>query len=271
MKKFLQCFTIFLCICQLTKASDRLNISVSVPPLHFFVKEIAKSHANITIIVPQNKNPEVYEPSFQDMQTLANSDIFIGIGMPFESIWLPKILKANKQQESLTTLLLDKELKKTGQMHLWLSIKNAKEITNIIASTLSEKDPKNARFYHDNAKSLLQSLYNLEQRIKTHIKSMPNRDFIVYHPLLDSASAEYNLIEHSLEQHGKTYGMQEILALSNFGRQAKIKKVFAEYENRDIKTLANSMNAKIVLINPMSKDYLNNLWAIFMAISQSYE
>ena len=272
MQKILQCFIMFICTtCQLAKANDVLNISVSIPPLYFFVQEIAKSHANIATIVPQNKNPEAYEPSFQDMQALANSDIFIGIGMPFESIWLPKILKTNKQQGKLTILLLDRELKKTGQMHLWLSIENAKKITNIITKTLSEKDPKNATFYQNNAKSLLQSLDIVEQKIKAHIQSMSNRDFITYHPLLDIASAEYGLIEHALEQHGKTYGMKEILSLSSFGKQAKIKKVFSEHANQDITTLANSMNAKVVLINPMSKDYLNNLLEIFIAISQSYE
>lgn len=270
MRKFLSCFIAFLFMFQFIKAND-LKISVSIPPLYFFVKEIAKTHADITIIVPQNKNPEIYEPSFQDMKALSNSDIFIGIGMPFESIWLPKIIKANKQQESLTILALDKELKKIGQMHLWFSIKNAKEITNIITKTLSAKDPKNAKFYSDNAKLLLQSLDNLDTQIKAHIQNMPKKDFIVYHPLLDSASAEYGLIEHALEQHGRTYGMKEILALSNFGRQAQIKRVFTEHANKDIATLANSMNAKVVLINPMSKDYLNNLLEIFIEISKSYE
>lgn len=271
MQKILKFFILFLwAICPIVKANEVLNISVSIPPLSFFVEEIAKSRANITSIVPQHKNPEAYEPSFQDMQTLTNSDMFIGIGMPFESIWLPKILKANNQKDKVVVLLLDRELKKTGQMHLWLSVKNAKEITKIITKTLSARDPKNSEFYHNNARLLMQSLDNTDKKVRNYIQNMQNKDFIVYHPLFDNVSLEYGLTEHALEQHGKTYGMKEILELSSFGKQAGIKKVFTEHANKDIETLANAMDAKVVLINPMSKDYLNNLEKIFISISQSY-
>ncbi len=269
MQKILQIFIVLLWT--MAQATDKLQVSVSIPPLYFFVQAIAKSQADVTIIVPQNKNPEIYEPTFQDMQTLAKSDMFIGIGMPFEKIWLPKILQANKQQHTLTTILLHEELQKTNQMHLWLSIQNARDITKILTTAFVVKDPKNANFYRENAIHLLHSLDTLEQTIKGYIQQMPRKDFIVYHPLFDNASNEYGLKEHALEQHAKTYGMQEILALSAFGKQAQIKRIFTEHANKDITTLANTMHAKVVIINPMSKDYLHNLESIFAEIAKSYE
>lgn len=271
MKKFLQiCIITMCCVCNLVYAK-KLQVSVSIPPLSFFVQGIAKSKADINIIVPQNKNAETYEPSFKDMQTLANSDIFIGIGMPFETIWLPKILKANKQQNTLEIVMLHKDLEKTDQMHLWLSIDNAREITNIITIALASKDTQNASFYAENAKEIYQALEVLEQKIKTHIQKMPHKDFIVYHPLFDKAAAEYGLIEHALEQHGKTYGMKEILSLADFGKKAGIKRVFAESNNKDMATLAKAMEAQVVTINPMSIDYIKNLESIFAEICKSYE
>lgn len=276
MKKFLQVFIITICCCyaiisSYAYADNKLQVNVSIPPLYFFVQEIVKSKANITIVVPQNKNPEMYEPTFKDMQAMANSDMFIGIGMPFETIWLPKILKANNQDKHLQVVLLQNELKKQNQMHLWLSIENAKEITKILANIFAERDPKNANFYKNNAIKLLASLDVLRKDIGVYIQKMPRKDFIIYHPLLDKSSNEYGLIEHSLEQHGKTYGMQDILYLADFGKKAGIKKVFAENENKDIRILAKAMQAKVVIINPMSTDYIKNLESVFLEISKSYE
>ncbi|WP_104717858.1 metal ABC transporter substrate-binding protein [Helicobacter trogontum] len=272
MRKFLQIFVMLICcLYNSAHAEKRLQVNVSIPPLYFFVQEIAKSKADIVIIVPQNKNPETYEPTFKDMQALANSDIFIGIGMPFEKIWLPKILQANKQQHTLDTILLHEILEKTDQMHLWLSVKNAAEITNIITIALASKDPKNASFYRENAKELYRKLDILQQKIKAYVQQMPRKDFIIYHPLFDEASIEYGLKEYALEQHGKTYGMKEILFLADFGKKAGIKKVFAEHNNKDITTLAQTMQAEVVLINPMSVDYIANLESIFKEISKSYE
>ena len=65
--------------------------------------------------------------------------------------------------------------------------------------------------------------------------------------------------------------MKEILSLADFGKKAGIKKVFAESNNKDIATLAKTMGAKVILINPMSSDYIKNLESIFAEISKSYE
>ncbi len=251
-------------------ANDKLQVSVSIPPLYFFVNEIAKENVNINIVVPPNKNAETYEPTFNGMQMMGQSDIFIGIGMPFEKIWLPKILDANKQQSKTIVLLLDEKMNKKNYMHLWLSINNAKEIANIIANELANKDKKHKSFYIENANKLINSLDKLEQKIKRYIESMPNKEYIVYHPILDEFSKEYGLIEHTLEQHGKKYGIQEILSLAELGKTLNIKRVFTEYENKDILTLAKSINAKVIIIDALNKDYLNNLEHIFMEISKSY-
>ncbi len=262
---------IFFCIYALNVfAVDKIKVSVSIPPLYYFVNEIAKTKASIYILVPQNKNAELYEPSFKDMQILTTSDIFMGVGMPFEKIWLPKILGTNKQDNKTTILLLSEKLSNNKSMHIWLSLSNAKEITNIIVNALSEQDPANAKFYADNGKTLIDSINKLESDIKPIIKSMSNKQYIVYHPIFDKFDKEYGLTEHALEQHGKKYGIKEILQLTELGKKLQVKRVFAEYENKDIITLAKALDAKIVIIDIFSRDYLKNMESIFLDISKSY-
>lgn len=161
--------------------------------------------------------------------------------------------------------------KHTEMLHLWLSLNNAKIIASQITQNLISLDSKNTNFYKQNLDILQQEIESSRSKIKEILKPMPRRDFIVYHPLFEGFSNEYDLIEHSLEKHGKKYGLQDILALSNFAKKIGIKRILTQSENKDIKSLANSINAKLELINPMSKDYLKNLESIFEKIAKSYD
>ncbi|RDU65258.1 ABC transporter [Helicobacter didelphidarum] len=257
----------FLC----ANPPEKLTISVSIPPLYFFVNQIAKDKAIITTIIPTNKNAEIYEPDFASMEVIGKSEIFIGIGMPFEKIWIPKILNANKTQDKLYTIMLDEKLYSHSHAHLWLSLNNAKKITKILADEFSKYDSKNSAFYHENAQKLLTSIVALEAKIPVIINDMPHKDFIIYHPIFDEFAHEFNLIEHSLEKHGKKYGVADIISLSQLGKKIQIKRIFTQNKNNDIVTLAKSINAQVILIDPLSQDYLTNLESILQEISKSYE
>lgn len=249
---------------------QKLKISVSIPPLTFFVQQIAGDRAQIFSIVPKQKNPEMYEPDFSSTQHIMQSDIFVGIGMPFEKTWLPRILNTAKNSHAPYLIELDKDLH-SHSMHLWLSINNAKKITQILCDELIKYNPNNASYYRDNAQKLLDSLDKLKVKIMSIIERMPNKDFIVYHPILDIFDKEYGLSEHALQQHGKKYGVKDILVLSELGKKLRIKRVFTESKNQDIISLAKYMNAEVIVINPLSEDYLNNVESIFLMIAKSYE
>lgn len=268
-------FYLFYTIMSLLYANDRkIKISVSIPPLYFFVDKIAGDRAEISIIVPDNKNAETYEPDFKSIQTITESDMFIGIGMPFEKIWLPKILKSNNMDNTMKTVMLQDMLKQhvsDTESHLWLSINNAKKITHIIANTLANYDTKYADFYLNNAKKLISSLQILQVKLKPIVESMPHKDFIVYHPIFDSLDIEFGLKEHALEKHGKKYGIKDILELAELGKKLQIKRIFTQGYNKDIMTLAKSIDAQVITIDPLSKDYIKNLETILLQISKSYE
>lgn len=262
---FLPCFAE-----SLQKSRDsKINIAVSIEPLIFFIQQIAKDKVSVQAIVPQNKNPETYEPTIQDMSAISKAEMFFTINMPFEKAWIPKILKST--QNNIKVIHLESKLNNNHSPHLWLSIKNAKKISQIITQNIIDLDSKNEKFYKENLTILLQNLENLEAKSHKILSNMPKKDFITYHPLFDEFASEYGLNEHSLEIHGKKYGLQDIINLSNLGKSLGIKTILTQSENKDVKTLANSMNAKIQLINPLSKDYINNLESIFNEIAKSYE
>ena len=66
-------------------------------------------------------------------------------------------------------------------LHLWLDPVNAAAMTHMIADTLSEADPANAKRYEHNAHELIHRLEHLVEEIAAHVAPVRGRPFIVFH------------------------------------------------------------------------------------------
>jgi zinc transport system substrate-binding protein len=65
--------------------------------------------------------------------------------------------------------------------HAWLDPRNAAAFADVIAATLSEKDPANAATYASNAAALKQKLAALETEIATTLEPVRGKGFVVFH------------------------------------------------------------------------------------------
>jgi zinc transport system substrate-binding protein len=65
--------------------------------------------------------------------------------------------------------------------HAWLDPRNAAAFADVIAATLSQKDPGNAATYAANADALKKKLAALESEIATTLEPVKGKGFIVFH------------------------------------------------------------------------------------------
>jgi zinc transport system substrate-binding protein len=65
--------------------------------------------------------------------------------------------------------------------HAWLDPRNAAAFADVIAATLSQKDPANAATYSANAGALKQKLADLETEIGSTLAPVKGKGFIVFH------------------------------------------------------------------------------------------
>jgi zinc transport system substrate-binding protein len=65
--------------------------------------------------------------------------------------------------------------------HAWLDPRNAAAFADVIAATLSEKDPANAATYASNAAALKQKLAALETEIAATLEPVKGKGFVVFH------------------------------------------------------------------------------------------
>ena len=90
---------------------------------------------------------------------------------------------------------------------------------------------------------------------------MKNRNFLIYHPALGYFAQDYNLDMIPVEKEGKEASAKRLQDIIEKTRDQNIKAVFyqAEMAGQQIETLAQEINGKIIEIDPLASDYINNI------------
>lgn len=83
----------FLCL-GLVALYAKGQVSVSILPQEYFVKQIAGDAVEVNVMVGKGADPHTYEPKPKQMTALEKSDLYFAIGIEFEDAWLPKFQKS---------------------------------------------------------------------------------------------------------------------------------------------------------------------------------
>ena len=83
----------FLCL-GLVALYAKGQVSVSILPQEYFVKQIAGDAVEVNVMVGEGADPHTYEPKPKQMTALEKSDLYFAIGIEFEEAWLPKFQKS---------------------------------------------------------------------------------------------------------------------------------------------------------------------------------
>lgn len=253
----------------------RLTIAVTIPPQKTFVTAVCGDRVDIVVLVPPGNSPGNYEPDALQMQRLAGADVYFTIGVATEKAnilprisQLPVVDLAAAASEQYPDRLIAPE---SRDPHIWLSIKRVKVMIQAIAAEVSRLDPDHASFYQTNAQAYLIQLDLLEQDISTLLAGASGQTILVYHPSFGYLADEYGLEMQALEQDGKEATPQRLQELVDLARQESIRTIFcqAEIDSRQSAAFAEEIGASIVVLNPLSEDYLENMRAIASAYAEA--
>jgi len=249
-------------------------IVVSILPQLEFVERIAGADAFQTIVlIPPGASPEIYSPTPDQMKQISKAKAYfkLGSGLPFEAIWLEKIVALNPGMvvidcaEGIEILSGGEEGHAEhhhGQdPHIWSSLRNAQKMVDNIAKGLSAIDPERKAIYEDNAAKYKQELAALDKDIETLFGQCAGRKFIVFHPAWGYFAGDYNLTQLPIEIEGKEPGADDLRKLILISRQEDITTVFAspQFNSESAKMIAREIGGTVDFIDPLRKDYLNNM------------
>lgn len=195
---------IFLCSCNdSTAKTNGLSIVCTAFPQYDFVKNIIGSEEGLTLLLDDGADLHSYEPTAQDIIKIGSADIFIyGGGVSDE--WVEGVLHSanNPELKTIATMDLVDTLKEeyvagmqqenhehehheahTGNHseedeHIWLSLKNAAKITQILCDTICEVYPENAESYRANSLKYIEQLNSLDSRYKSVIESASRKTIL---------------------------------------------------------------------------------------------
>lgn len=184
-----------------------VKVVTTIKPIHSLVAGVMDGLGSPSLIVDGSNSPHNFSLKPSHAKMIEDAEIIFWVGedletfmiKPLESIAnnatkvsfmdLDNITKLKFKEENILEVEgydddhddddHDKHADGEFDAHIWLDPKNAIEIVNEIAKTLSLKDPNNKNVYYSNAEKLNHSLNELIKKINLSI----NKDarFIVFH------------------------------------------------------------------------------------------
>lgn len=173
-----------------TSSANKLSIVTTIFPEYDWTREILGENADnaeLTMLLDNGVDLHSYQPTADDIVKISDCDLFIYVGGESDG-WVDDALKnvANKDMKVINLLDVlgdnvkneeavegmqeeeeehenDEEHEEEKDEHVWLSLKNAEVLCNVIADTLEEIDPDNKDAYAANASAYIAGLSALDK------------------------------------------------------------------------------------------------------------
>jgi len=285
MKKFFLIIALLIavsCNSNSPVSGDRI-ITVSIAPFEYFVKEIAGDDFSVNVMVPAGANPHIYEPYPGQITRLRKSVAYISNGyLGFEMTWLDRFYEINKSMARLSLgdaiVPIKSEHEDGGEHaegadpHYWVSPKCAALIALSVKDFICRLNPESAVKYESNYALLVSKISELDKKASSLFSPYSGEAFMIYHPNLAYLARDYGLEEVSVEFEGKEPPPSRLKELIDFSREKNIHTIFVqrEYDIRNSKAIANETDAKVVVIDPLSGDWMKSTTDIIEALHLSF-
>ncbi len=269
-----------------------LSVTVSIPPQKNLVERIGGEHVNVDVLLPSNGDPHTFEPKPSQLRQIAEADMYIAMGLPFEDAWLHRLMDAS---EGVTVVEMHKKLMSpedaeaheghkhedhctcggTNDPHRWLSPMLMKFMGKDVCTALVKADPENAPAYRANYRKLAKELSELDAKLAHLLGDIPadRRRFMVFHPAWHYFAQSYGLEEVAIEIDGREPTPQQIMKIIDLARAQKITTIFIQpqFSKRAAQSIAEEIGngASLIEADPMAEDWALGITRLAEQIVQS--
>lgn len=265
-------------------SDGKIHVFVSILPQKYFVEKIGGDYVTVEALVGPGQSPHTFEPSPQQMTALSSADVFFRIGFPFEVSWLDKISQVNPKmkivdtREGITLLPMtshhhesDQDHQDEGSMdpHIWLSPNLVKLQAHTIYDSLSKLDPQHNDYFYYNLQTFFNDLDSLRSEIRESFKNLKTSKFMVFHPSWGYFADEFGLEMIPIEIEGKEPNAKDLAEIIDLAKRENISVIFVQtqFSQKSAESIAEKIGAKVVAIDPLAENYMENMRHIAQVLS----
>lgn len=181
-------------------AADRLRIVCTIFPEYDWTRQILGSHAadtDLYYLLGSGSDLHSFQPTAEDMIKISDCDLFLYIGGESDA-WTADALAESVNPDMQTVALLETVSAKTEEQkegmqaedeeedadepeydeHVWLSLRNAKQICGEITEKLCALDSANADDYRANLAAYTAQLDQLDQQFTALTENAANKTLL---------------------------------------------------------------------------------------------
>ena len=280
-----------------------MTVFTSIVPQEYFVERIAGDRVDVQALVRPGSSPATYEPGPRQMAALSEAKLFFRIGVPFENAFIPKIedsmkgLRIVDTRKGLTLRKMkvahdhdeehghkaehddhhaehdDHGHEGGSDPHIWTSPRLVKVQAATIASALSEVDPAGKAIYAANLASLNEDLDALDTHLKKALAPIKGKSFMVFHPSWGYFADAYGLAQEPIEIEGKDPSGRQLDRMIVMAKEEDIRVIFVQpqFSKKSAGRIAKAIDGVVVPIDPLARDYINNLEKVAVTVRQSLQ
>ncbi len=261
--------------CKPSIQENTSQVTVSILPQAYFIERISGGAISVNVMVGPGEEAHTYEPTPEQMKSLAQSVFFFTIGVEYEEVWVPRFEEINPDLEIINSangiqhipLSTDHDHhdEDDGEQHLdphvWLSPENGRIIAENILLALSSLMPDSAELFQDNYDNLIADIEVLDTHIKETLDGLDRQKFMVFHPAWGYFAEQYNLEQIPVQVGGQDPSASEMASLIHIAQDEGIKVVFVQptFNTASAEAIAQEINGEVAIVNPLAEDWLSNL------------
>lgn len=248
-----------------TVQAKDLTIAVSIAPEVDFVQNIAGDKAKILCVIPEGGSPASYSPSPKALLGLREANLYFTIGVASEQLnilgQLPESLRIVPLHEAAAGVYPDLILGESRDPHIWLSPRRVIVMVQKITEEVAALDPEHKAEYEKNAQNYIEKLQTADKEIRQIFAGKAQKMFMSFHPAFGYFADEYGLTMYALEKYGKEASAKYLQECIDIAKKNKVKANFYQKEiaSRQVEAFAREIGGKAVMLNPLAKNYIENL------------
>ena len=160
----------------------KLNVVATISMITDILNNVGGDKIDVTGIIGEGIDPHLYKPTARDTKQLTEADIIFYNGLNLEVRITGTVLDkmADKTKAVAVTDRIDRSRLRVASEflggydpHVWHDASLWMNATERVRDTLTQADPKNAEYYHSNAKNYLAALEKLHIDLQALAAQIP--------------------------------------------------------------------------------------------------